>query len=558
MVTKHGKTHLFRYRQIAAVLARHGLVFLLEAFGLTRYVPFHRVIFKKIGRPATLSPPEHLRLAFEELGPTFIKFGQILSTRPDLVPPAYLVEIAKLQDQVPSVSSDKIQKVLEKEFGKPLNQVFATFDNKPLAAASIGQVHAATLPDGTKVVVKVRRPEIVSQIEEDLEIIQKMALSATRHWQSASQYDLTGIVGEFARTLRQELDYIKEAHNVELFTANFAGNPTIHIPQVYWKTTTSQVITLQRIEGIKINDLSALDKAGVNRKALAARAAKNFLKMIFEDGFYHADIHPGNFFVEPGGRIGLVDFGMVGRVDKKTRHQLVGLILAVVQQDTDSLVDTFLELGVARQPIKREVLKRDLSQFISRYYDGPLGELNLGKLIEEVMVIISLHHVQLPSDLALLLKTLVMSEGLGTQLDPTFKLTYFLQPYVKKMIQERMAVSYWLPQLGQAGLNAAQVGLDLPVQVHRLLEDLEHGNLEVGVQSQTYQPFLNRLERLVNRLVLGIVVAAFINGLAILLAFYHPLDWLEWGNFFFTIGIIVTTCIGIYLSWVILWSGRHR
>ena len=242
----------------------------------------------------------------------FVKLGQILSTRADLVPPDYQAELAKLQDAAPPVDAEVVGDVLAHEFGSDATAMFATFDFEPLAAASIGQAHAATLPDGTEVAVKVRRPGAVEQIEQDLEILQDLAARAGRHWTAAADYDLVGLAEEFAQTVRSELDYLREGRNAERFAANFADDPDVHIPRVFWEATTSRVLTLERVRGIKVSDLDALDAAGIDRRALAERATRVTAQMVFRDGFFHADPHPGNFFVESAGRIGLIDFGMVG------------------------------------------------------------------------------------------------------------------------------------------------------------------------------------------------------------------------------------------------------
>ena len=301
--------HLDRSGQISKILARHGLDYLAGTLGLDRLAAT-RKLFGHAEQQVPFTQPEHLRMALEEMGTTFIKLGQILSTRADLLPPEYLVELTKLQDAAAPVASDEIVQALVTELGQPLENAFATFDTKPLAAASIGQAHAATLPDGTEVVVKIRRPGVMEQVAEDLEILRHLAATATRHWDFATRYDLIGLAQEFAETLRSELDYIREGQSAERFAENFANDPRIHIPRVFWATTTPRVLTLERIRGTKINDLAGLDEQGINRRALAEYATNAILKMVCEDGFFHADPHPGNFFIEADGRIGLIDFGM--------------------------------------------------------------------------------------------------------------------------------------------------------------------------------------------------------------------------------------------------------
>jgi ubiquinone biosynthesis protein len=495
-------------------------------------------------------------MAFEELGATFIKLAQILSTRPDLLPPEYQSEFAKLQDQAPRVPGAEVQQVVERELGKPLAELFRTFDIEPLAAASIGQVHSAELLDGTQVVVKVRRPGVENQIEEDLEIIQHLAHAASQRWEFAQQYDLVGLSREFAQTLRAELDYLREGRNAERIATNFPHSATLHVPKVFWQTTTTQVLTLERIEGIKINDLPGLEAAQIDRAKLAERATNIILKMIFEDGFYHADLHPGNFFIEPGGRIGLIDFGMVGIVDEPTRQLLVKLFRAITNKNTGQMVDAFLELGITRHKINREELRRDLEELISRYYSLPLGDIAVVRLLEDTLVIVRTHSLQLPSNLALLFKTTMMCEGLGTQLDPSFCLSQVIEPYARRLMLEEFSPARWAKKLGRSSLEGVELGAELPQQLRRLLGDLERGDLEIGMEPRNFEPVLNRLERLVNRIVLSILAAAFVIGFATLMAFYHPPGWEQWTGGLLAIGFVLASVLGIYLAWSILRSGR--
>lgn len=558
MANLHNHSHLKRYRQIAEVLLHHGLGYLVSTFGLERFMPFRGGIrrYGRTGRHDTR--PEHVRLAFEELGATFIKLGQILSTRADILPPEYIAELAKLQDQAPPVDSAVIEEIIVKELGCPLGEVFATFDPVPVAAASIGQAHAATLHNGDEVIVKVRRPGVVEQVEEDLEIIQNLAITARRRWEYADHYDLPGLAQEFAQTLRAELDYIREGRNAERFAITCANTPfIIHVPHVYWETTTDRVLTLERIRGIKINDLAALDAAGIDRPALAERAARLILKMILEDGFYHADPHPGNFFIEPDGRIGLIDYGMVGIVDTRTQEQLVDIFLAIASQDTGRLVDTMLMLGFTSQRVDRAHMERDLEHLLSQYYGKPFGEINIGPVITEALTIVQRHHLQLPSNLALLLKTLLMDEALGTMLDPSFNMTGMLAPYSQQLVQRQYSADYWWRNLSRAGVDAARLGLELPQQLRRLMSDLERGNIEVGVKADTLRPVINDVKQMVNHVVLGIIASAFIIGVAILLVVYHPVIGLWWVGVLFVIGFILAFVLDIYLALTIIRSRRH-
>lgn len=557
MATRRKDRHSHRAREIARILARHGLGYLAGVLGLERFVPFHRGLLGHARRETPYTRPEHVRLALEDLGAAFIKLGQILSTRADLLPPDYQAELAKLQDAAPPVPIEEIRQTLLAELGRPVEEIFASFDPEPLAAASIGQAHAATLPDGTEVVVKVRRPGVVEQVEQDLEILQNLAAAASRRWELADRYDVVGLAEEFAQTLRAELDYLREGRNAERFAANFAGDPDVHIPRVFWETTTSRVITLERIRGIKVNDLDALDAAGIDRAALAQRAAGVILKMVFEDGFFHADPHPGNFFIEAGGRIGVIDFGMVGEVDERIQDQLARLVLAITSEDADQMVDTMLDLGVTRGRVDRDLLRRDLEHLLVRYAGLPLGELAVGPMVSESLAVVRRHLLRLPPNLALLLKTVAMNEGMGAQLDPSFTLGSVLAPYAEQLLIRRYAPGRLARRLGRMGIEAARLGVELPVQLRRIIHEIERGDLEIGMRPERFEPLLGRVERLANRLALSILTAAFVIGLAMLMTVYHPPGWNRWVGPLFAAGFAIATALGAYLMWSILRSGRR-
>ena len=351
--------------------------------------------------------------------------------------------------------------------------MFAEFDPVPLAAASIGQAHAAVLWDGTEVVVKVRRPGVVEQVNEDLEILKELAVTASRHLEFADRYDLAGLVEEFSQTLRSELDYIREGQNAERFEENFASDPGIHVARVFWDFTTSRVLTLERIRGIKINDLEALDKQGTDRRWLAQCASDVVLKMVCEDGFFHADPHPGNFFIEKNGTIGLIDFGMVGVLDERTQELLADLLIAINHQDADRLVDVFLDLGVTRKRIDRALVRRDIEQLLSTYWGLPLGELRVTALLNDVFSVMRRHHLHLPSNLALLLKTVIMIEGLGVNLDPDFQLTKSLAPYTERLVLRQYSPRKWIRSFWGASLDLAKLGVELPQQLRRIIGEVE-------------------------------------------------------------------------------------
>jgi len=563
-----GRGHLSRYRQIVDILAHQGLGFLIGTHGPIPLLPLRKSaasakpisLTERLSNPQSThqaTRPEHLRLAIEELGPTFIKLGQILSTRGDLLPAEYLDELAKLQDSAPPVPESAVRQILLEELGQPIDEVFATFDLCPLASASIGQAHAATLLDGTEVVVKLRRPGVVEQVEEDLRIMLDLAVSAERHWSVARYYDLLAIAQEFAETLRAELDYLQEGRNVERFAANFAEDASVHIPRVYWETTTSRMLTLERIYGIKISDVTALEKANLDRAAIAQHATRILLTMILDYGFFHADPHPGNVFVEPGSAIALIDFGMVGEVDAATQDFLVRLLLAIAQRDAGRLADVVLDMSRTRVHVDRNALRRDMQRMLVRYCDLPLGDVKLSVMLGELLTILRWHHLRLPPDLALLVKTLGMSEGLGVQLDPHFNLMEVYVPYAKELMRRRFSTRQWAGQLMLAGIDAMEMAIGLPQQLQHVLGDIERGGFEVNVQPQSFESYLQRIELLTNRLILGILAAAFTVGFALLVAAYHPAGWDHMAQFLLLFVLALSGGFGTYVLALVIGS-RHR
>lgn len=503
--------HLTRYREIAETLSRHGLGVLLGASGLERLVPLPRSLTRMAHRGHAYSTAEHVRLALEELGPTFVKLGQLLSTRPDLLPAAYLVELARLQDSLSPIPGPVIKDLVEQELGGSLVQLFATFDLIPLASASIGQAHAATLFDGTEVVVKVRRPGAVERIEEDLEILQNFAAQADRRWVEAADYDLTGLAAEFARTLRGELDYLAEGRNAERFAENFSGHVGVHIPRVYWEVTTTRVLTLERLGGLKVSNLAALDEAGIDRPALAARAAEVAAQMIFDDGFFHADPHPGNLFIEPDGRIGLIDFGMVGVVDAELRERLGILLVALTRKDPHRIAVALSRIASAPSVDLGE-LSADMVAIIALYDGRAIADVPVGKLIREVLSVMRRRHLQLPHEFSLLLKMVVMTEGMGVSLDPDFYLGEVLGPYAARLVLNRYSPTALAHYLSDAGGDVLEIATQLPGQLRRLQSMLDAGGPEVHLRTADLEPIVSRVEVMVQRVMVGLVAAAFIRG----------------------------------------------
>ncbi|RLP72324.1 AarF/ABC1/UbiB kinase family protein [Mycetocola manganoxydans] len=526
--------------------------FLASAVGIRHRVPFVRNAFA----PPDESPRSiavRLRLVLEELGPTFVKLGQLLSTRPDLLPPAYILELSKLQDAAPPVPIDAIAEAIRAELGDDPSRVFATFDDKPLASASIGQAHTATLPDGTQVVVKIRRPDAVRMVNEDLEILRNLAERASRLWAPARTYNVRGLVQEFSDTLRGELDYLREAKNAERFADNFESRADVAIPRVFWDTTTSRVLTLERVSGIRISDVQALDAAGVDRPLLAQTGAQLVLRMVFEDGFFHADPHPGNLFVQPDGSITLIDFGMVGELDPELRDRFVDFLVAFTRRQPGDLADALLDISVTTSGADRDQLRERMASFVADYSNKTLSEIKFARLATVLLTIVRQQKLQLPREVALMFKVLIMVEGIGVQLNPDFDLMGVLTPYVRKLLRERLSVAALSQRMYRASSDAGALMLELPTRLRRILERTDRSGVEVHLRAAELEPLMTRAERIGNRLVAGLIAAALINGVGELVV--SERRWRPWSNSLLGAGVTVVGSLSGYLLWT---SRRHR
>jgi ubiquinone biosynthesis protein len=412
--------------EVATVLSRYSLTTWFEFVAM-------RVRTRKLRQPPVM--PSLVRKSLEELGPTFMKLGQVMSTRPDLVPPSFEEELSRLQDAAPPVPTEHIVHSIERALGRPIHEAFASFDPTPLAAASIGQVHAARMHDGTEVVVKVRRPNVDDSIEVDLALIEKLAAFAGRR-SFLERYDPVGLAREFRITMSGELDYVREAQNADAVAAAFADEPRVHVPRIIWSHTCDGVITEERVHGNKIDDRDALDATGADPAAVARAFAEAYLSMVFVQRLFHADPHPGNVFVEPDGRVAFVDFGMVGVVSEGTRVGLGKVLLALVAVDVTQMADGLFDLGIARASVDRAAFEGDLDKLLQRYAFVPLEQLRIGPLLNDLMSVVRKHRLRMPSDLALLLKTVMMCEGVAAKLDPGFELVPLLVPYAARLTAE--------------------------------------------------------------------------------------------------------------------------
>lgn len=537
--------HLQRYSEIVTTFARHGFGFLFNHEPGTGWFGFSR----RAQRSEVPSPNEnralHFRLALEELGPTFIKFGQILSTRPDLLPLPFITELSKLVDSVSPEPWEKMQVLLTRELGRELDGVFASIDPRPMASASLSQVHAAFLPDGQEVVIKVQRPNIASVIDTDLEIMTSLAASA----QSTSLgriYDFTGIADDFSFTLRNELDYQREGRNADRLRESFSGHKKLlYIPKVYWELSTQRVLVMERIHGIKISDIPALDAAGYDRHKIALNSASATVKMVMEDGFFHADPHSGNYLIMPEEVIGLVDFGKVGYLRDKDRMDLIRLYIVAIEMDVDGMIDQLMRMSAVREDVDRNKLAYDLSRFLNKYHGVPIKYVRARELIDEITAITFRHHLRLPATWWLVAQTIVMLEGIGLQLDPDFDVFEAAAPHIRTLMKNLIFPhGDWVRTILLDGTNWGELLHRLPRVGNRMLERLER-NEPFRMEIKDIDHILSRVDRLVTRLVLSLLVAAFIVGLPLLLPLTAPDSLPRWTLLALLVPIIGT---GVWLA----------
>ncbi len=541
------RSRLGRERHVISVLTRHGFGLLVQHSRL----PIVR-------RAGVLGRPQSLRNALEELGTTFVKLGQILSTRPDLLSEDYVEALSTLQDSLAPIGFDAVSGVVERELGAPPGELFAYFDPTPLATASIGQVHAAGLEDGTSLVVKVQKPGIAAEVELDLQIIHNLSRLAASRIDLPLIWNLEDIVDQFSDGLREEIDYLHEARNAERFARIVAQDANLVVPAVHWDFTTPRVLTLGRIDGVKISDLAGMQRNGVDRRHVARALSGSVLQQVFDHGYFHADPHPGNYLIRGDGAIGIVDFGLMGSLDDATRRELLLLLASWVREDADGLADGLMALGVARTSMRSHDLRSDMRRVLGRYHDARLEDISLGKVLADVFRLARRHHLVLRGELALMAKTLAMHEGLGSRLDPQFHLVEEARPYVEKAMR-RM----YLPKPdGHAVALGIGAMLDLttsfPQRATRLLGRLERGDIGVAVRPEGMDPVMRDLNHMVNRLSVTILAAAFIVGLALLLQVVETSHGSLFLLLLFAAGLIGAVVLGLWILFSMYRAGRSH
>ncbi len=512
--------HLRRQREIVEILTRNGFGILATVAGLDKAWPSRRIVHAltpaEFRVDEALRSPTIVRRTLEELGPTFIKLGQILSTRADLIPPDFSAELAKLRTAVPPEPFAAVRATVEAELGAPLSERFASFDERPIGSASIGQTHVARFPDGREVVVKVQRTAVDVRLRTDIEILRAIATQVQRRWAVARDLDVLGFVDEFDRQIAGELDYAREGRNAERIAANFAKRPGLRVPTIYWEAVTSRVLTMERLSGIPIDDVAALDAAGIDRVALGQRAATFILDMVLVDGFFHGDPHPGNLLVGPSGSIELLDYGMVGTLSEHHRRHLVTLVGAFAARDAARLAEAVVELAPPLGRIDRRALNRDAARLIAEYADRPLAEIPLVPVVNELLEILRTQRLKPPPELSMVAKMLTMVDGLGRVLDPQFDMMGLLGPYGLKVLRQKLEPDSLLRSLLSFAIEGSALGAEGPEQVRRLLRYYEQEGLHFSPDPGSLDPALKRLESVGDRIVAGVLLAALINAVGAL------------------------------------------
>ena len=512
--------HLTRYRQILRILFKYGFHDLVDHLHIDHYLETGLQMINRKPREQIFrySRPERLRMGLEELGPTFIKLGQLLSTRPDFIPPDYLEELQKLQDNVPPFSFQEVRQIFREEQGRDPTEIFADFFVAPLAAASIGQVHLARISSKTEnsltrdVVVKVQRPGLENIISVDLEILSQIARLMEDHFEEVQGHQPTAIVEEFALSISREIDFTIELSNIQHFSRLLSDNPTLHIPEVFPELSTERILVMERINGIKASHVSDLKKQGYDLHLIAERGANLVMEQIFVHGFFHADPHPGNLFVLPGNKICFIDFGQMGKLLLKDRENFTEFVLSLTSGKESEVVNGILKMTVHAREVNRDRLALDIGDLAGRYMHLPIGELEVEKIHLEMLKLLSKHRLFLKPNLYLMFKALATVEGVGTMLAPEVELLTLAKPFMKKIKLNRVHPRRLLDDFSTTSSQYLSLIRDLPAEARSILAQLRQGGVKLELKHRGLRPLERALYRISNRIAFAIVLAALIVG----------------------------------------------
>ena len=550
---------LGRLQEIAGVLIRYGFGDMVRRIGMS-------AALERTGRMlhwddpeamAHMAPPERVRCALQDLGPTFVKLGQVMATRVDLLPPEWTAELGKLQNAVPALPFAEVRPQLVEDLGAEPEAVFERLEETPLAAASLAQTHRAWLADGSAVVLKVRRPGIRDTVEADLRLMARLAEIVEERAPDLRRYHPAEVVQQFSASLRRELDFAAEGRNAERIAANFAGHDEVVVPRVYWEWTSERLNVQECLQGIAGTDLAAVDAAGLDRAQLAATGAGIVLKMVLEDGFFHADPHPGNIFYLPDGRIGVIDFGMVGRVSEQRRFQIVQLLHGLVERESAPVADVLMEWGEGGGEVDEARLQADVGAFVDQYRGVPLKDLHMGLMLTDVTTILRDNGLSLPPDLALMIKAFLTLEGMGRQLDPDFDMAGAARPFLERVVLQRYSPRTLLKRSRRTALDAMELVGDLPRELRRLLRTARRGRLHMQVEVTSLKAFGEQVDRAANRLTMGVITAALVVGSSIVMNSAGGGVSSRWLLALGVLGFVGAGLIGLWILLSIWRSGRR-
>jgi ubiquinone biosynthesis protein len=549
--------HLNRYQRILRVLFKYGFNDLVDRLHIDQYLESGLQMINRKPREhiSRLSRPERLRLVFEELGPTFIKLGQLLSTRPDLIPADFLDELAKLQDDIPSFSLEEVRAIFKEELGRYPEEIFHYFDTEPLAAASIGQVHRARMDSGAEVVVKVQRPGIENVIAVDLEILAHIAELMEQYLEEVQGHQPMAIVHEFARSLSREIDFSIELANIQRFARQFEGNPAIHVPLVYPELSTDRVLVMEYVVGIKSSKIETLREQGYDLPLIAARGANLVMEQIFVHGFFHADPHPGNVFILPDNVVCFIDFGQMGRLSLKDREDFTDLVLDLVAGNEQKIAAGVLKVTVQLGEVDRESLTRDLGNLMDMYLYRPLEDLEAGKILQDLLDLVSRHKLSFKPSLYQMMKALSTVEGVGLMLDPKLELIKLAKPFMRKIRLGRMQPGRIAEELSLTGFAYLHLFRDLPHELRTILTQLRSGRMRLEFEHRGLHSLGATLDRVSNRIAFAIVLAALIVGSSLIVLSDIPPHWHSI-PIIGLIGFLVAGVMGFRLLLSILRHGR--
>ena len=556
MIT-HGINRKFRdiqrLQQILSLLTKYGFGYIVDHLDMENNLLSKKIV--KITRAKTpdllnLSTAERLRKILEELGPTFIKLGQILSVRPDLIPTEFCDEFEKLQNDVPAFDFEQVKEKIEDELKKPLDNLFSNFSVKPIAAASLSQVHFAELKTGEKIAVKVQRPGINKTLMADLDILRILAELAEKHFTNGKLYNPVKIVDEFTKTILREIDFTIEARNIEKFRRNFKDDDSVYIMKIFTHLSTKKILTMERIDGIKINKFKeSKHHDSLDEKQIAINGADIIFKQIFTHGFFHADPHPGNIFILKNGQIAFLDFGMVGRISQTMKKGLSDILISIIDRNARGLVEAFVSMDTLTKTTDLEQLEMDLTDFVDNYYDIPLKDLKMEVFFPDIISIISQNHINIPSDFFLLSKVLITIEGIGKKLNPDFNAVIQTKPFVEELLKERYSPANLSKAIKDFVKNLYLSANLFPKNFTVILEKIKRGTLRIEFEHRGLENLIHILDKISNRISFSMIIAALIIGSSIIMR-------TDKGPTLGIIGFTVAGIMGLWLAIAILRSGK--